>query len=186
MAIRIEDQYPTRSTPADADYPEGSFKNDSTGTALDGTPLEKTWPNDIYGFLQALLDAAGITPSGSPDTAVASQYLAAMLLVARGPGMLKSKEVPLPTWDMNAVQTVSVAHGMGITKIKAVFVMIRDDVAGFRYDLNFDYPGGTIGQGVLWDTVNIILKRSDGGFFDSADFASTAFSRGHMIIWYID
>jgi len=77
MAIRLEDEY-TNSTPASVDYPEGSFKNATSGTAQDGTPFEKVWADDIYGFLQALLAEAVITPSGTADTALVSQYLLAI------------------------------------------------------------------------------------------------------------
>jgi hypothetical protein len=73
MAIRFEDEY-VNSTPADANYPEGSAKNTSTPTATDGSPLEKAWVNDIQGLLQKLIDVAGITPSGVADTVPASDY----------------------------------------------------------------------------------------------------------------
>lgn len=75
MAIRLEDEY-ANSEPASAAYPEGSFKNSTSPTTKDGTPLEKAWGDDIYGFLQALLSGAGISPSGAPDTALVSQYKA--------------------------------------------------------------------------------------------------------------
>lgn len=74
MAIKIADEY-VNSNPASGPYPGGSFKNSSTPTTQDGTPLEESWPNDIQGLLQAIILEAGLTPSGVPDTAVASQYL---------------------------------------------------------------------------------------------------------------
>jgi microcystin-dependent protein len=77
MAIRIADEY-VNSHPADTDYPHGSFKNSTSPTSRDGTPLEAAWPNDIQGFLQGILAAGGVTPSGEPDTAVASDYLDAL------------------------------------------------------------------------------------------------------------
>lgn len=80
MAIRPEDEY-TNATAADADYPEGSFKNETVAGLLDGTPFEKAWPNDIYGFLQKLLDVAGITPSGAPDTVLASDYYDSLIAI---------------------------------------------------------------------------------------------------------
>ena len=46
--------------------------------AKDGTPLDASWGNDMGGFTDALLEEAGITPSGNPDTAVASQRLDAL------------------------------------------------------------------------------------------------------------
>lgn len=77
MAIRLEDEY-ANVTPGDSAYPGGSFKNASTPTSVDGTHFEKTWANDFLGFFQALITAAGITPSGAPDTATASQYKQAL------------------------------------------------------------------------------------------------------------
>lgn len=74
MALVISTEYSNATAP-DANYPQGSFKNSTTDTSRDGTPLEKAWPNDIYGFLQAILAAAAVTPSGAPDTALASDYL---------------------------------------------------------------------------------------------------------------
>lgn len=79
MAIRPEDEYPSRSTPADADYPHGSAKNESSSGANDGTPYTAEWRNDIWGFFQWLLATAGITPNGTPDTVQNSQYGAALL-----------------------------------------------------------------------------------------------------------
>lgn len=74
MAIKVSDEYTNVNAPT-ADYPGGSFKNATSPTATDGTPFEEKWPNDIQGFLQALLASAGITASGVPDTAQISDYL---------------------------------------------------------------------------------------------------------------
>lgn len=79
--LRIEDEY-TESQGADANYPEGSFKNVSSPGGTDGTPFEKAWPNDIQGFFQSLIDKAGITPSGVPDTVLVSDILNALKFVA--------------------------------------------------------------------------------------------------------
>jgi len=61
-----------RITAPDANYPYGSAKDDSTGTTGDGTPIKKALLNDTYGFYQWLLTKAGIVPSGTADTAIAS------------------------------------------------------------------------------------------------------------------
>jgi len=75
MALKISTQY-ANATAASASYPNGSFKNETAPGALDGTPLEKAWPDDLQGLLQSILVAAGITASGSADTVLAPQYLA--------------------------------------------------------------------------------------------------------------
>lgn len=78
MAIRPEIKYPGRTTPASDAYPLGSAQDITTPGDGTGTPLQKDWINDIWGFLQALLAATDITPSGTPDTAQNSQYLQAL------------------------------------------------------------------------------------------------------------
>lgn len=85
MAIRLIDEY-VNAEAADANYPQGSFKNATGPTSLDGTPLEKRWANDMAGFFQRLLALAGITPSGAPDNALTSDYFNSMeRLFARFP-----------------------------------------------------------------------------------------------------
>ena len=78
MAINPETQYPGKIDAASADYPHGRARNVTNPSDGTGTPLEKAWLNDLFGFQQALLSEAGITPSGAPDTARNSQYLDAM------------------------------------------------------------------------------------------------------------
>ena len=78
MAINPNTQYPGQVEAPDANYPLGGAKNETVVDALDGTPFEKAMLNDIFGFQQALLSQAGITASGNSETALVSQYLAAM------------------------------------------------------------------------------------------------------------
>lgn len=82
MAIRPIIKYPSQVA-TDAAYPHGKAQNVTVSGDGTGTPLEKDWVNDIWGFLQALLGAGGITPSGTPDTATTSQYLAALNVLPR-------------------------------------------------------------------------------------------------------
>lgn len=76
MAIRLEDELPAgRVIPADADYPDGSYKDEAIPeVSNDGSPITADVKNSKEGFFQALLIAAGITPSGVPDTVLASDY----------------------------------------------------------------------------------------------------------------
>lgn len=68
-----------RITAADANYPFGSSRDESAPGAGDGSPYFKARADDIFGLQQALLRAAGITPSGSADTALLSEYLQAII-----------------------------------------------------------------------------------------------------------
>src|SRR5690625_2596549 len=83
MAIRLIDKYPSRVDPVSPDYPHGAPRNESTPGANNGTPLEQDWLRDYEGFFQALLAEGGITPSGTPDTALASDRLNALKRIAR-------------------------------------------------------------------------------------------------------
>lgn len=78
MAINPESQYPGKIAPATGDYPFGSARNITTPGDGTGTPWEAALVNDLFGFQQALLSAASLVPSGSPDKVGASQYLEAL------------------------------------------------------------------------------------------------------------
>jgi len=78
MAIIPEDLYTLQITPGNANYPLGSARNiTSPGDGL-GTPLDLAWINDIWGFLQKLLDDEGIVADGNADTVLLSQYMEAL------------------------------------------------------------------------------------------------------------
>lgn len=78
MALILKDTYPSQTDDTDPDYPHGKARNATAVGDGTGFPLERRWVNDLYGFLQALLDEGSVTPSGSPDTATVSQYLEAL------------------------------------------------------------------------------------------------------------
>jgi len=78
MAIKPDSLFTGKIAAASTDYPLGSARNVTTPGDGTGTPFLADLVNDIFGFQQALLAEAGITPSESPDTAVASQYLGSL------------------------------------------------------------------------------------------------------------
>lgn len=82
MSINPETRYAGKINSADTNYPWGSARNITTAGDGLGTPLEEDWLNDLFGMQQALLNDAGITPSGSPDTVLISQYLQAIKSVS--------------------------------------------------------------------------------------------------------
>lgn len=75
MAIKPSTLYPGQSGAPNAGYPEGSAQNVTVSGDGTGTPLEKTWVNDLWGYLQAKLARVGIVATGTPDQVGASQYL---------------------------------------------------------------------------------------------------------------
>jgi hypothetical protein len=77
VAINPGTLYPgqTDTTSDPTGYPQGKAKNELVDGDGSGTPLEATWVSDIWGFFQAALSKAGITPSGAADKVGVSQYL---------------------------------------------------------------------------------------------------------------
>lgn len=79
MSLIPKDTYPGQIDTSDpTGYPHGKARNITTPGDGTGTPWEEQLVNDVFGMQQALLDQAGITPSGTPDKVGASQYLTAV------------------------------------------------------------------------------------------------------------
>lgn len=123
MALLINDKFAPRSNPGDANYPNGSIKNESAPGAKDGTPLDADWGNDYAGFDGALLAAAGLTPSGNPDTTLNSQRLEALQLV---PVKTKSQSYDVKTLiEMESISTLMPAGKViNVTDLDATFTVI--------------------------------------------------------------
>lgn len=100
MAIKLADQYPGKTAGTNTDYPLGQARNVTVPGDGTGTPWEAAIVNDDQGFKQALLEAADITPSGNPDTAVNSQYLQAInKLISDAVASLRSTQFGIgQTW----------------------------------------------------------------------------------------
>lgn len=78
MALKRNERYPGRFSNPTTDHPQGAFKNRTAPSAQDGSYLEQDWPNDWDGFFGRLLTLAGVSPNGSVDTALSSQYYDAL------------------------------------------------------------------------------------------------------------
>jgi len=73
--LNIDTTYPGQTAGTNANYPNGQARNVTVSGDGTGTPWEQQLLNDILGFMNAAVDEAGITVSGSPDTALASDVL---------------------------------------------------------------------------------------------------------------
>ncbi len=81
--LDLRTQYPSQTIDGGADYPLGRARNVSVPGDGTGTPWEQALVNDLLGFWQGLVTAAGITVSGIPDTAVLSDALDALKKLTR-------------------------------------------------------------------------------------------------------
>ena len=73
--LSLPSTYPGQTAGTNANYPNGQARNVTVSGDGTGTPWEQQLLNDILGFMNAVVDEAGITVSGSPDTALASDVL---------------------------------------------------------------------------------------------------------------
>ena len=68
--------------PADPNYPDGKAQDVTIPGDNTGTPFLADWLNDLWGWMQALLDDAEIVPDGINESVASSQYLGAVKVVS--------------------------------------------------------------------------------------------------------
>jgi hypothetical protein len=56
------------------DYPYGRLRDDQVAGDKTGTPVRADWLQNIYYAILSVLNKAGVTPNGVPETALASQF----------------------------------------------------------------------------------------------------------------
>ena len=127
------------------DFPNTKSKSSSGGASTDGTHFTTSFVDDIWGFLQALLNAAGLTPSESVDVNGASQILDAIEIVAYNfvTNFIGSSDVANDTYMAGGTVTdILEDHdqqigfnasdiGQNDTKIN----LIEDDIAAIEQDI---------------------------------------------------
>ncbi len=100
----------------------------------------------------------------------------------------KRKIVNIGDWDMDASTSVTVAHGLTLSKIRNVAVMIVDDAGTTNYLLPAISSVDGIAQAFILGTsgTDITLGRLGSGGFDNTSFNATSYNRGWVVIEYID
>lgn len=113
--INPSTKYPSQIDTTDpVGYPQGKAKNVGTPGDGTGTPLERDWVNDVFGFFQAVLAWFGTTPSGTPEKVGASQVLTALqALRTRTEVLTTSGTWTKPAGPYTALRVRCVAGGPG-------------------------------------------------------------------------
>lgn len=104
------------------------------------------------------------------------------------------KILEIGDWNMDSTTSVEVAHGLTLSKIRDIKVVIREDDATLHPLIESYWGiGPSVWTGGWWEaeTTNITLYRTTNdsswdGIFDNANFDSTSFNRGWIIIDYVD
>lgn len=81
MAIDLSVAYPTKVNPPSPAWPFGQPRNITSPGDGTGTPWEQSIIRDLVAWQQGLMIRAGITPSGTPDTAESSQIIESLTKV---------------------------------------------------------------------------------------------------------
>lgn len=157
--INMEQTFTPRVNPADANYPFGSIKDNTSPGANDGTPLSAVWGNDFEGFRQAAMTEAGITPSGLPDTAQDSQLLAAVKAVTRSDS---SPSITDP--EFGAVS--------GNVDSSAAFTLCESSTHAEFY----------VPDGVYYTTSSRLAKRYVGPGIVRTDYRGATFGNGNPLL----
>ncbi len=107
MAIRPLVAYPGQTDASDPGYPHGKAQNQNVVGEGTGTPLEAKWVNDVWGFLQALLNVADVTPSGNPDKVGASDYVTAIATLIDAGDESLSERIDAVNAALGAIRTIT-------------------------------------------------------------------------------
>ncbi len=102
-------------------------------------------------------------------------------------GGLNRKVIEIGIWDMDADESVFIAHGVDFTKIRNVSHVVRNDANDFYSMIIENWAAGSnIGMGI--DSTNVILRRLPSGAYDNLDYNDTGggYNRGWVTIEYID
>jgi hypothetical protein len=158
MAINIKAVYPANADSPSLSYITGSFRNDSSPESEDGTPLEMAWANDFLGARDALLQRAGITPSGDVETANDSDVLDAIEFIVNdlnpGDASESTKGVIEIATSAEAVLLTDGTRALTPKKLNDAFQDVNQSLAASGYQ---KLPGGLIMQ---WGVTSVIT--SDG------------------------
>jgi len=117
-----------------------------------------------------------------------SEWISPAGLAAKDGGLI-TKVLNIGDWNMDLFPTVNVVHGLTLSKIIGVssVVIIKDDSLIIR-DLYINSALGIAVDGGCvsgTDATYIYLSRTNGGYFDNADYDSTSFNRGYIIVKYL-
>ena len=133
-------------------------------TGISGTAIDTT----------TLTDSATLVPSSS--------------VVTDKTANLNTKIIEIGTWNMDTTITVTIAHGLTLSKIRTIKAIIRRDA-----DDNYsDFPrqaAGASGTDILTsDATNIQLSRGLAGAFDNSNYDTMSGdgNRGWITIQYTD
>lgn len=90
------------------------------------------------------------------------------------------------TWDMDASQLHTIAHGLAAADIRAIFGRIENNAGTswliFPYNLAAGAGNEITGNNPSWDATNVRLIRTGGGLVDNANWNAAKVA---LIVWSV-
>jgi hypothetical protein len=153
MALDLQVTYPAQVA-TDANYPQGKARNITVAGDGTGTPWDAALVNDWLGFFQGILASAGITPSGSPDNAVTSDYVDALIYLIKNTTFTEGILVQGTGLQLEALPTFSPAQT--VVRVQALAA-----ISGLNTDGNS--IGGETGDARwVFDKDKLSLRQNNG------------------------
>ena len=123
--------------------------------------------------------------TGNADTATLAAGASSIKETGTGAETVRKKIIEIGDWNMDTTSGKIINHGLSISKIRSVKVVIRNDAGSGLFPIEVSSDGTISGTWNL-DATQIAPVRFSGKFFDSADFDATSYNRGWITIEYVD
>lgn len=136
--------------------------------------------NITADLMQGILKASNAEVlAGSLST----KWVSPSSLAAKDGGLLTTV-LDIGDWNMDSTPSKDVTHGLTLSKIRDVSVMIRDDSATTQRKLESAQLATNTVEGSVWTitSTQVRLNRVSGGIYDNTNYNSTGFNRGWVII----
>lgn len=161
MAHNLDDTYPGKTT-VDGNNPKGTFKNRTSDILKDGTPFERQWASDVWGFLSHVLNQASITPDGSEENESVSQIFSA------------SRILFIPKQYLGDGTDFTVSGPGAWSTVRAVAEVYQTLNGAWIFD--FQIRGTHVGDATPAITVSGILAKDVANFTQTYSALSSGFS----------
>lgn len=167
---------------------------DPAGTATDVKTFNQNHHNTDGTHKAAIIydgaayRSASATPAANtvPVSDANSVIQFAAVKTTDGTNIIKTKIVDIGDWNMDTTDTVTIAHGLTLSKIRTVAVQVRNDADSQHKMFNPEEDSSANGWIDDCNTTNVVLYRKFGGVFDNVNHDSTSYNRGWITITYVE
>lgn len=170
---------------ASGDLADSTVTTDGAGVVTLASPVLTSPVINTAVSGTAILDEDGMSSDSATKVSTQQSIKAYVDAVETKIASLNTKIINIGDWNMDTTQSLDVAHGVTLSKIRSLSAIIIADSSTTRYDLNI-MDGAGDGGGLFADATNVVLRRIASGFFDNTSFNSTSFNRGYIVLQYTD